>query len=113
MDFTKLWEGFGKKAEKSHTTAEEVFKKKLASIVYNDDLINELAPIFAKLSTHEGFDKVFGLLEAKEQQIERLAGGEWSAKPPADDEKEIIPSKPEVKEETLTAEEILAQKYAK
>lgn len=112
MDLSKLLAGFGKKAEKSQTGALEVYKQKLAGIVYDDELVEELAPIFAKLSTQEGFDKVFALLEAKEQQIEKIAGGEWTTDNDEDDVVlDPIESDKKTQTKTLSAEEILAQKY--
>lgn len=111
--FDKLMGGFGKKAETQHTDALEVMKKKLAGIVYDDELVNELAPIFAKLSTHEGFDKVVELLESKEAQLEKVAGGEWThQETDGDSNKENKSSDEDDKSETLSAEEILAQKYS-
>lgn len=111
MDLSKLLAGFGKKAEKNQTGALEVYKQKLAGIVYDDEVVEELAPIFAKLSTQEGFDKVFALLEAKEQQIEKIAGGEWTTDSEEDVVLDPMQSDKPTQTKTLSAEEILAQKY--
>lgn len=106
--FENLMKGFSKKAEIKHTTSLDVFKTKLKGLVYDDEAVEKLAPIFAKLSTTEGFDLVLDLLESKELQIEKLAGGEW-CKEESNHDKTQEEEKKEVK--TLTADEILANKY--
>jgi hypothetical protein len=111
--FDKILAGFKKKAENQHTSAETVFVEKLKGIVYDEELVKELAPIFAKLSSHEGFDKVFELIEAKESQLEKVMGGEWNKEQSGDEHKEAKDDKSEDDKETLSAEEILAQKYDK
>lgn len=113
FDFMK---GFRKKAEHQQTSQLDVYKEKLMGIVYDEDLVNELAPIFAKLHGQEGFDKVWEVIEGKETQLEALAGGDWNKEPDEDDEDEesIVPNK-KPKEESPTfksAEEMLAEKYA-
>lgn len=109
----KLTSGFTKKAEHEQTTALDVMKSKLKGIVYDDELVDELAPIFAKLSTNEGFDKVVELLETKEAQLEKIAGGEWTKQTTGDDEhsESHDDKSDDDKSETLSADEILAQKY--
>ena len=76
MDFWK-----SKQTSKKPDVAEdknlEHYKTVLKNIVYDESLIDELAPIFSKLHDIEGFDKVFGLLEAKEQQINQIVEGDW------------------------------------
>lgn len=108
----KMMGGFNKKAEHEQTTALDVMKTKLKGIVYDDELVDELAPIFAKLSTNEGFDKVIELLETKESQLEKIAGGEWTKQiTDSDDQSSKSDKKDKEQSETLSAEEILAQKY--
>jgi thioredoxin-like negative regulator of GroEL len=70
----KLMAAFGAKQEKKVTEIDEALKAKLKGLVYDDELVDELAPIFAALSQVEGFNKVFDLLETKERQIEAIAG---------------------------------------
>lgn len=108
----KMMGGFSKKAEIEQTTALDVMKTKLKAIVYDDEIVEEFAPIFAKLSTQEGFGKVVELLETKEAQLEKVAGGEWT-KQVTDSTKQEGSDSDEEKEQTktLSAEEILAQKY--
>ena len=108
----KLTQGFSKKAEHEQTSALDVMKTKLKGIVYDDELVDELAPIFAKLSTNEGFDKVVELLETKEAQLEMVAGGQWTKQTTNNDESSNSSDKDEEENnETLSADEILARKY--
>lgn len=108
--FDKLMGGFKKKADVNHTSSLEMYKKKLGGLVYDDELINELAPIFAKLHSVEGFDKVFELLESKERQIEAIAGGEWTEQQHEHTQQEEEESHEE-QGDYLTAEQILAQRH--
>lgn len=109
----KLMAGHSKRGETAKETALESYKQKLKNIVYDEDLVEELAPVFAKLHGNEGFDKVFELLESKEQQICAISGGEWHTQE-TDPQKQTHDSDAtdeEEETETLSAEEILAKKY--
>lgn len=54
-------------------------KDKLKAVLYDDELVETLAPVFAKLQAQEGFDKVWEVIETKESQIEALSKeGFWS-----------------------------------
>jgi|SRR5690606_37982460 len=68
-----------KKTKEEDTTkaTEAKVKERLKSLVYDDSLVEELLPVFMKLSTSDGFDKVIELLETKEKQIEAISGGDW------------------------------------
>lgn len=112
----KLLGGHKDKAQKTGEEVLDKYKDKLMSIVYDKELVDELAPIFAKLHTAEGFDKVFELLETKEQQINAISGGDWFEQQTGDDDKEIDTQDSKDKDEpkdkpSLSAEEILKQKY--
>lgn len=110
----KLKNGFSKKAETQHTSSLEVYRTKLMDIVYDEEVANELAPIMAKLAQHEGFDKVWELLEAKEAQVEQVAGGEWNKSVFEDENEDVIePNKQQQSktEKVKTAEEILAEQF--
>ena len=83
-------------------------------IVYDEEVANELAPIMAKLSQHEGFDKVWELLEAKEAQVEQVAGGEWNKSVFEDENEDVIEPNKQLQtktEKVKTAEEILAEQF--
>ena len=47
----------------------------LERFVYDPELAKELAPVFVRLLSVEGFDKVIELLETKEKQIEAISSG--------------------------------------
>lgn len=108
----KVMAGYGKRAETANTTALEDYTTKLKALTYDEDIAKELAPIFAKLHGTEGFNKVWELIETKEQQIAAISGGEWF-KQESDsntDEDKASGSESE-KEQPLTAEQILENKY--
>jgi len=65
------------KADDNKGALEAEIKAKLKGILYDEELVNELAPVFMKLQGVEGFNQVFELLETKERQIEAMSGGDW------------------------------------
>jgi len=76
-----------KKAEVNQDALTEQVKAQLKGLVYDDELVAELLPVFIGLQGKEGFDKVVELLTTKEKQIEAIAGGDWFKKEkPADTE---------------------------
>lgn len=112
----KLTSGFTGKQQKKQETDLTQVKEQLKKLVYDDELVDEFAPIFAKLSTQEGFDKVVELLETKESQLEQFASGDLFNSKLSDDEQDLEQEDNEVNnsgEESLTAEQILKQKYSK
>lgn len=77
---------FKSKAQTKQTEDLTKLKEQLKVIVYDDELVDELAPVIAKLKAVEGFDKVWELVEAKEKQIEALAtDGYWSKQASGED----------------------------
>ena len=66
-----------KKAETNKGLLETKIKEQLKGLVYDDELVDELLPVFIKLQGVEGFEKVTELLVTKERQIEAIAGGDW------------------------------------
>lgn len=56
---------------------EKEVKERLKSIVYDEQLIEELAPAFTSMYESEYFNQVFELLEVKERQIQAISKGEW------------------------------------
>lgn len=98
-----------KKADDNKGALEAQIKAKLKGIVYDEELVNELAPVFMRLSTVEGFNTVFELLETKERQIESIAGGDWFKQETNPDDK-----KPEPEQEdngVNLVDSILSKKY--
>lgn len=69
-----------KKMEGNKGELETKIKEQLKSIVYEDELVEELLPVFMSLQGQQGFDKVFELLTTKEKQIEAISGGDWFKK---------------------------------
>ena len=82
------------------------WETKLTDYVYDADLAKELAPVFAKLSGVEGFDKVLELLATKEKQIEAISSGSKQQSNP--DQKQ---EQKEVKPQTAT--DILKARHQK
>jgi hypothetical protein len=76
----KLLGASKKRAIENKPQLEELLKKKLKGLVYDDELVNELLPVFVKLQGQEGFDVVLELLESKEKQIEVISNGDWFKK---------------------------------
>lgn len=66
-----------KKVDENQGALEAQIKAKLKSIVYDEELVSELTPVFMRLNGVEGFNQVFELLETKERQIEAISGGDW------------------------------------
>jgi predicted CopG family antitoxin len=101
-----------KKAIEAAPKKQELLKQKLKEILYEDELVTELLPVFEKLQAAGGFDVIFELLESKEKQIETIANGAWF-------EKES-PNKTNVKTEVEDQQDVenlvdalLEQKYGK
>lgn len=65
------------KADENKGVLETEIKQRLKNILYDDELVEELAPVFIKMNGTEGFNQVFDLLETKERQIEAISGGNW------------------------------------
>lgn len=109
----KLMAGHGKKAEQAKEQAVVDYTSKLKGLVYDDDIVAELAPIFAALHGTKGFDKVVELLDTKEQQIASISGGEWFKQESGEQsgtDKNTQEDKKDAKA-PLSAEEILELKY--
>lgn len=111
----KIMNGHGKRADVAKETALTDYTDKLKALVYDEDIVKELAPIFAALHGTKGFDKVVELLETKEQQIAAISGGEWFKQQSDDQHKDGNQNKDESDssegKKTLTADEILSNKY--
>lgn len=120
MDFWKSKQDKNpKKPDENVDKNLEHYKSALKNIVYDESLIDELAPIFSKLHDIEGFDKVFGLLEAKEQQINQIVEGEWfkqiseSDTASTDNENNNEEDSTQQNNKGLSASDILKSKYNK
>lgn len=113
--FERIQKGFSGKAAKKQEVDLTASKELLKKLVYDDELVDEFAPLFAKLSAHEGFDKVVELLETKEKQLESLTSVDWT-KPNADDQDAESQQEDNNEDDeangTTTAESILKAKYS-
>lgn len=111
----KILSGHGKKAEQAKEQAVVDYTSKLKGLVYDDEIVKELAPIFAALHGTSGFDKVVELLETKEQQIATISGGEWFKQESDSDQsskkEETSDANGQDTKVPLSAEEILELKY--
>lgn len=72
----KIMAAFGAKQKEKAVTVDEALKAKLKGLVYDDELVEQLLPVFTALKSVDGFEQVMTLLESKESQIEAIAGGE-------------------------------------
>lgn len=99
-----------KKADENKGALEAQIKQRLKGIVYEDELVDELAPIFLKLHGVEGFNQVFELLETKERQIETISGGDWFKQETKPDDKKDLQDNSTDNSENLV-DSYLSQKY--
>ena len=111
--FDKLTKGFGGKKAKTEEESLGKFKEQLSGILYDEELVDEFAPIFAKLSQHEGFDKVVELLETKERQLESFSDTNWNQQESGKEDKTLEQEQEEEDEESaeLSAEAILKAQF--
>lgn len=75
--FDRMFKSGKAKTEQNTKGLETQLTERLNKLVYDEELVKELLPVFVKLHTAEGFSKVWEVLEAKEQQIEAISGGDW------------------------------------
>lgn len=72
----KIMAAFGAKQKEKAVTVDEALKAKLKGLVYDDELVDQLLPVFTALKSVDGFEQVMTLLESKESQIEAIANGD-------------------------------------
>lgn len=84
-----------KKVDDNRQALELQVKQQLKGLVYDDELVEELAPVFMRLQGVEGFNQVMELLVTKEKQIEAISGGDWfKQESKSDTDEEEIETKP-------------------
>ena len=87
---------------------------KVVAYVYDEELAQEIAPVFAAMEGQEGFDKLIELLDSKEKQIEAISkgssGGKTSPEFKGKDAKSVDNQEPEQK---ASATDILKERFAK
>lgn len=111
--FNRLKNGFQSNVKQNNEESLEKIKTRLKGLVYDDELVDEYAPLFAKLSKQDGFDKVMELLEVKERQLISLTDTDWTDNKSAKDE---VVEQEDTEESdgegtVTTAEAILANMY--
>lgn len=106
----RLMGSANKKVDENKGALEAQIKQRLKGIVYDEELVNELAPVFMKLQGQEGFNQVFELLETKEKQIEAISGGDWFKQETNPENKSTEEQHTEQDGASLV-DEILSQKY--
>lgn len=84
----RLMGGAKKKVDDNKGALEAQIKEQLKGLVYDDELVEELAPVFMRLQGVEGFNQVMELLVTKEKQIETISGGDWFKSESKDTESE-------------------------
>lgn len=108
--FERLMGSANKKVDENKGALEAQIKQRLKGIVYDEELVNELAPVFMKLQGQEGFNQVFELLETKEKQIEAISGGDWF-KQETNPENKSQEGEQTNEESADLVDQILSQKY--
>ena len=85
---------------------------KVVAYVYDEELVKEIAPVFAAMEGQEGFDKLIELLDSKEKQIEAISKGssEGKTSPESKGAKSVDNQEPEQK---ASATDILKERFAK
>ena len=85
---------------------------KVVAYVYDEELAQEIAPVFAAMEGQEGFDKLIELLDSKEKQIEAISKGSSQGKtsPEPKGAKSVDNQEPEQK---ASATDILKERFAK
>lgn len=109
--FDKIFSSTNKKSETNNANLETTIKAKLKTLVYDDDVVGELLPVFMKLHATEGFNTVYELLEAKEKQIEAISGGDWFKQESDPDNKEKDADEDNEDDDVDPVDELLKQKY--
>lgn len=97
-----------KKVVQNQDDLKAKMRERLLNIVYEEELADELLPVFMNLQHEEGFSMVLELLETKENQIEVISGGDWFKQESKPDK--LIQEDEEVDESGMV-DEILKNKY--
>ena len=85
---------------------------KVVAYVYDGELAQEIAPVFAAMEGQDGFDKLIELLDSKEKQIEAISkcSSECKTSPESKGAKSVDNQEPEQK---ASATDILKERFAK
>lgn len=108
---SRILAGVKTKAKDNKNHLESQVKEKLKSLVYDDELVEELLPAFVAMSGSEHFSTVMELLESKEAQIEAMAGGDWFKQESKDTEETIETNKDQESTNVNEVDNYLKKKY--
>jgi len=100
-----------KKVDENKQNLERQVKQQLKGLVYDDELVEELAPVFMKLHGVEGFNQVMELLVTKEKQIEAISGGDWFKQESSDEQSEEEIETKQTESSNNPVDEYLSKKY--
>lgn len=100
-----------KKVDDNKQVLEAQVKQQLKGLVYDEELVNELAPVFMRLQGIDGFNQVMELLVTKEKQIEAISGGDWFKQESSSESEEEEISTQQTKPSANPVDDYLANKY--
>lgn len=107
----RLIGGAKNKVDANKQGLEAQIKQQLKGLVYDDELVDELTPVFMRLQGVEGFNQVMELLVTKEKQIETISGGDWfKQESKSETDEEEIETKQTKQSENLV-DDYLMKKY--
>ena len=86
---------------------------KVVAYVYDEELAQEIAPVFAAMEGQEGFDKLIELLDSKEKQIEAISKGSSDGKTSPESKGKDAKSVNQEPEQKASATDILKERFAK
>ena len=107
----RLMGGAKKKVDENKQGLELQIKQQLKGLVYDDELVEELTPVFMRLQGVEGFNQVMELLVTKEKQIETISGGDWFKQESKSDEDEEEINTKQTEKSANPVDEYLSKKY--
>lgn len=100
-----------KKVDDNKQGLELQIKQQLKGLVYDDELVEELAPVFMRLQGIDGFNQVMELLVTKEKQIETISGGDWFKQESSDAQSEEEIETKQTEKSANLVDDYLSKKY--
>lgn len=120
--FARAYRAFMNEQEEQETPPEstpedneqalEDIRERLRPILYNDELIDEFAPVFFRLRDSEQVEQIYSLLESKESQIKELSSGNYFKQESSPEDKQEHEHSDESEEDAINyVDQILQQRY--
>ncbi|WP_457808977.1 hypothetical protein [Kushneria sp. EE4] len=120
--FARAYRAFMSEQEEQETPPEstpedneqalEDIRERLKPILYNDELIDEFAPVFFKLKDSEQVEQIYSLLESKESQIKELSSGDYFKQESSPEDKQEHEESENTDEDAPNyVDQILQQRY--